>query len=272
MKAFKALLLSVFIIISLIFTSQAKSSEFDYQPYAGILKKYVHEGKIVKGIKLNVVDYEDFYRESKDPSSDYARYLKSLSRFNPADLTSKNDRIAFWINAYNLGAIKMILDHYPVDSIRSIKISFFRNPWKKKILNINGRLYSLYEIEHEILLGKYKAKMAHFAIVCASLSCPDLSKEVYLGETLTSQLERQARLYLNNPQKGVLIKRDENKVFVSKIFKWDKKSFGAGKKDIIPFILPFIEKEEDINYLEEGSYKIHFLDYDWDLNAFKSVK
>jgi hypothetical protein len=159
-----------------------------------------------------------------------------------------------------------------VGSIRSIKISFFRNPWGKKILKINGRLYSLHEIEHEILLGKYKTKMAHFAIVCASLSCPDLSKEVYLGETLFSQLERQSRLFLNNPQKGILIKRDENKVFVSKIFKWDKKSFGGGKKDIIPFILPFIKKEEDINYLKEGSYKLHFLDYDWDLNAFKSVK
>lgn len=72
--------------------------------------------------------------------------------------------------------------------------------------------------------------MAHFAIVCASISCPDLSRKVYRGKSLMSQFERLARLFLNNPKKGVLIKRDENKAFVSKIFKWDKKSFGKERR------------------------------------------
>lgn len=188
----------LFFMILLMFPHPISASDFDYQYYSKILDKYVHEGKTIKGIKLNVVDYEGLYRESQDPSSNYSKFLKQLSKFDPDSLQTREDKIAFWINAYNIGAIKIIIDHYPVVSIKSGKINFLRNPWKKKIVNINRELYSLGQIEHEVILGEYGAKIAHFAIVCASLSCPDISKEAYRGECLKSQLEKQARIFINN--------------------------------------------------------------------------
>jgi len=261
----------LFLIILLIFPSPLSASDFDYKHYAQILNKYVHEGKTIKGIKLNVVDYEGLLKESRSPSSDYSIFLKQLSQFNPDSLKTREDKISFWINAYNIGAMKMIIDHYPVDSIRSRKISFLKNPWKIKILNIHGELYSLGQMEHGIILEKYRAKTAHFAIVYASLSCPDISKDVYMGVTLKSQLEKQARFFINNKTKGLVIDRAKNTVYVSKIFKWDKKNFPRGADDIVPFITPFIENAKDRRYLQRENYNLQFSEYNWDVNSLKNA-
>lgn len=250
----------------------AFASEFDYTTYASLLKKYVQEDKKVMGFTLNVVDYEGLYQEKRNPSSDYNRTLEQLAQFNPEVLSSKDHQIAFWINAYNIGAMKMILDHYPVDSIRSRKIQFLKNPWGIKIVTIGGRQYSLGEIEHEILLKRFSALKTHFVIVCASLSCPELAKDVYSGGSLQAQLFRQATKFMNDPKKGYTIDRAKKKVYVSRIFKFDKKNFGKGAAVIIPFILPFIEKKEDREFLEKGTYDLEFLDYDWDLNSLKTEK
>ncbi len=166
----------------------------------------------------------------------------------------------------------MILDHYPVESIRGTKIDFFKNPWKIKIINVNKRLFSLYEIEHEILLGKYKEKIIHFAIVCASVSCPDLIKNVYKGDILKEQLDKQAKLFFKNKSKGLYVDKSKNTVYVSKIFKFDKKNFSRGIDDILPFILPFIENESDREYLKEKGYKLKYIDYNWNLNTLSKVE
>jgi len=265
LKMFKLIISTL--SLSIFLPGQLSALEYDYHLYAGILEKYVHEEKKIKGIRRYVLDYKNLFEESQKDDSDYSNYLKQLSGFNPCTLNTKEDKIAFWINAYNIGAIKMILDHYPVDSIRSMKINFFKNPWDKKIIIINRRLYSLGEIEHDILLGKYKEKQAHFGIVCASVSCPDLSKEVYRGKSLKAQLEKQAKEFFENSTKGLYIDRNRNKVFVSKLFKFDSKNFSQGMNDIIPFIFPFIENREDKEYLKKKSYTLKFLDYDWTVNA-----
>ena len=179
--------------------------------------------------------------------------------------------MAFWINVYNIGAMKMILDHHPTDSIRSRKINFWKNPWGIKIIIINGNAYSLGEIEHEILLKQYTAVQAHFAIVCASLSCPEITKDVYTAGTLEAQLVRQAKKFINDPKKGYSIDREGRTVHVSRIFKFDSKNFGNGAKVIVPFILPFIENNRDREYLEKETYDLEFLDYNWDVNSLQSV-
>ncbi|HAK61395.1 MAG TPA: hypothetical protein DCO77_13630 [Nitrospiraceae bacterium] len=263
---------TTFLAAMMIFTlsGTAFASEFDYTTYASLLKKYVQEDKKVKGFTLNVVDYEGLYQERRNSSSDYNRILEQLAQFNPETLSSKDHQIAFWINAYNIGAVKMILDHYPVDSIRSRKISFLKNPWGIKIVTIGGRQYSLGEIEHEILLKRFSALKAHFVIVCASLSCPELAKDVYTAGRLQAQLFRQAAKFMNDPKKGYAIDRAKKKVYVSRIFKFDKKNFGKGADVIIPFILPFVENKEDREFLEKGTYDLEFLDYEWGLNSLHS--
>lgn len=250
----------------------ASAASFSYSTYQQFLDRYVVPGKYVGEIKLNAVDYEAIERDKVSPESLYEKILRRLANFDPGTLQNREEEIAFWINAYNIGAIKMIMDHYPVDSIRSTKINWLKNPWNKKILTIGNQTYSPGQIEHEILIGRYGDPMIHFAIVCASLSCPDLSPQVYEASRLRDQLERQARQFLQNDKKGLRIRREQGKVFFSKIFKFDKKSFPNGAKDAIPLITRFIEKEDDREYLRSGDYKIKYLDYNWDLNTLKNAR
>jgi hypothetical protein len=240
---------------------------FDYSSYSALLKKYVKTGRSISGITLNTVDYKGLHTENKNPSSGYNRLLAQLRTFNPASFSSRKDQVAFWINAYNIGAIKMVLDHYPVESIRSFKINILKNPWKKKVLNIGGALYSLHRIEHEILLGKYRELKAHFAIVCASVSCPEIVPVVYTGKNLTYMINSQAVKLFKNSRKGMRIDRKKGHVYISRIFKFDKKNFPRGKADIIPFILPYIENGKDAEYLKKGEYRLRFLPYNWKLNG-----
>lgn len=245
---------------------------FDFMHYKKILNNYVHTDKTISGIRLNAVDYEALVIEANNPTSDYSLLLEKLNRFNPSTIAEKNSKIAFWINVYNIACIKMILDHYPVDSIRDMKVNIFRNPWRKDIIKINRKYYDLNQIEHEILLGTFHEKKIHFGIVCASVSCPDLSREVYTGGMLMKQLDDQAQAFLNNDKKGLKIDRKNKKVYVSQIFKFDNKNFSNGRSDIIPFILPFINDQDDKEFLNKVDYEIEFLPYNWDLNTLKSVK
>ena len=260
-------ILAGIIMAMVILPLSSRAEFFNFSSYQHILDRYLHGGIIIKGIKLNGLDYKALYEESRREDSDYRRLLQGLRSFNPETLKTREEKIAFWINVYNIGAIKMILDHYPVDSIRSMKISFFKNPWGKEIINVGGRWYSLGEIEHEILIGRLKERKIHFAIVCASLTCPDLSPEVYAPEHLTEQLRQQAISFINNPRKGYRIDRDKRILYVSNIFGWDKKSF-RGRKDIISFILPYIKNMEDREFIRKGNYSFRFLPYDWSLNEY----
>jgi len=250
----------------------ASAADFSYSTYQQFLDRYVVPGKYIGGIKVNVVDYDAIQRDREKPDFLYEKILRQLLNFDPGKLQSKEEEIAFWINAYNIGAIKMIIDHYPVDSIRSTKINWLKNPWNKKILTIGNETYSLGQIEHDILIGKYGEPLIHFAIVCASLSCPDLSPQVYEGAGVMEQLERQAQQFLQNEKKGLWMRREKGEVHFSMIFKFDKKTFPNGVRDAIPLITRFIDKEEDREYLRSGDYKIKYLDYNWDLNTSSKAR
>ena len=250
----------------------ASAATFDYSHYQQFLKQYVKEGQYIGQMKLNVVDYDAIHKDQGKPDSLYGNILQQLANFDPNTLRNREDEIAFWINAYNIGAIKMIIDHYPVDSIRSRKINWLRNPWTIKILTIGNETYSLGQIEHEILIGRYKEPLIHFAVVCASLSCPDLSPQVLEGSRLKEQLEKQARQFLQHTNKGLRINRDSGEVFFSEIFRFDKQSFPNGAKDAIPLIIHIIENQEERDYLLSGDYRIRYLRYNWDLNTLSNVQ
>jgi hypothetical protein len=268
------IILQILLIITAFpaFSTSLYAQDFNYDTYTIILNKYIHLDKTIKDFTLNVTDYENLFKEHEDPNSDYSKLLKQLTGFDPGIISKREDQIAFWINVYNIGAIKIILDHYPADSIRSSKINWLTNPWNKKIINVNGEMYALGQIEHEILLGKYRELRAHFAVVCASLSCPEIAKEEYRGDKLDQQLTRQAKKFFSYPKKGISIDRSKNIVYVSRIFKFDSKNFGKGKEDIISFILPFIESENDREYLKNSEYELEFLNYNWELNTLKDAK
>ena len=117
-------------------------------------------------------------------------------------LAGERERFAFWANAYNLLAIKAVLDQYPTRSIRDGG-SLLQPIWKKKVGTVAGREYALDDIEHGILRREFKEPRVHFAIVCASLSCPDLRPEPFGAERLDAQLDEQTRAFLANPTKGL---------------------------------------------------------------------
>jgi hypothetical protein len=214
--------------------------------YAGLLETHVKPGSI-GGIRLSVVDYRGI---QSDPH--YAKALQAFAAVTPAQLQGKNERLAFWINAYNLLAIKAVLDQYPVKSIKDGG-SLLQSIWKKKVGTVAGKAYALDEIENGILRKDFTEPRIHFAIVCASLSCPDLRAESYTAERLDAQLDDAGQPFLANPTKGLVPGPDGKSAKVSSIFKWFGEDFGVVGGPA-KFILT--KTEPGLSYLE----------YDWSLN------
>lgn len=218
-----------------------------------LLKDHVRFG-VVEQISVNLVAYNQW---SRDP-----RYKKCIDILQQTDVSSlQGDEVkAFWINAYNVLAVKMVLDHYPVNSIKDVG-SFFKPVWDRPVIRLRGRPYSLGEIEHKILRPMGDPRI-HFAIVCASLSCPDIRPEAFDPARLDEQLDDQAQRFLSNRSKGLQIKGDT--IYISAIFKWFEDDF-TDKQGVIAFI----EKYAPENMKTGQDRKIKYLPYDWSLNDLK---
>jgi len=174
---------------------------------------------------------------------------------------SRDARLAFWINAYNILAIDLVRRHYPIDSIRSIG-GLFSPVWKERAGEIGGRAYTLHEVEHEILRPMGDPRI-HAAIVCASLSCPPLRREPYRAATLDAQLEDNVRRWLADPRKGVLIDRSTKTLYLSRILDWFAMDFGDG---VLPFVTAHLPDEQASWIRAQRGLRIRYLEYDWTLN------
>ena len=228
---------------------------FDFSEWDGLLKKYVAE-KTINGVKLNAVDYKKL---AKDPN--YSSLIQELEKASLNSLKTTKDKLVFWMNTYNVMAVKMVLDHYPVESIKDAG-SFFKAVWKKEVGKVAGKVRTLNEIEHEIL-RKLGEPRIHVAIVCASVSCPDLRKEAYTVKDMDAQLDDQLRQFLANREKGLRIDGPK-RVHLSSIFKWFREDFDS-KGGVIKFLTPYAPKNAQ-GTLKGGSPRISYLDYDWGLN------
>jgi len=211
-------------------------------------------------LKKNVIDNRVYYDGLKKDEALLDKYLTILSNTDVKSLTG-NRRFAFYINAYNAFTIKLILTRFPgINSIKEIG-GFFSNPWSKKFILLQGRKVSLDYIEHDVLRPEFKDPRVHFAINCASKSCPPLLNAPYESNILENQLDNRARKFINDP-KNTFFKGDT--LFISKIFKWFKEDFSDNP---LLFIQQYasIEIKEKLN-LRKGSMTIRYLDYDWSLN------
>ncbi|MFQ5356273.1 MAG: DUF547 domain-containing protein [Mariprofundaceae bacterium] len=191
------------------------AAEPNWDDYSLLLKRHVSSG-IIEGIQLHVVDYEAI---KDDPH--WPKIVRLLEEFPPEQLENRNEKIAFYINAYNILAIKMVIDHWPLKSIRDVG-SLFIPVWKRPAGKIGGMVVSLDDIEHKILRPMHDPRV-HMAIVCASISCPDLRREAYRAVHINEQLNDQSRAFLANPGKGVRV--EDERIFVSKIFDWFEEDF-----------------------------------------------
>ncbi|HKZ08549.1 MAG TPA: DUF547 domain-containing protein [Methylomirabilota bacterium] len=231
---------------------------WDSTAYARVLEAHVRPATIV-GIRLAAVDYAAV---PGDPH--YARALAALAAARPEVLDGDAARIAFWINAYNLLAVKAVVDRYPVRSIKDGG-TLLQSIWKRKVGTVGDREYALDEIEHDILRARYRDPRVHMAIVCASLSCPDLRGEPYVAERLEAQLADATRRFLANPTKGLHPAGDGRTARVSAIFKWFAGDFG-GPDGVARFIRATADPAvaERVRGLEGRG--LSYLHYDWSLN------
>jgi hypothetical protein len=177
----------------------------------------------------------------------------------------RSEQLAFWINLYNALTVKVVLDHYPVDSIRDIDTSpglFSNGPWGAKLIRVEGEALSLDDIEHRILRPLWKDNRVHYAINCASIGCPDLQPFAFRGDRIDAQLDAAARGYVNDPR-GVSV--SGRKITVSRIYDWFIDDFGGSEAGVVAHLLRHAEPA-----LARRIRAIGRLDgtaYDWRLNG-----
>ena len=193
------------------------------------------------------------YKAFKNDVSNLDKYLLHLSENSPKKNWSKNKKLAYYINLYNAATVKLILDNYPIKSIKDIK-----NPWGKNWVKTGDGVLSLGDIEHKIL-RKMNEPRIHFAINCASFSCPKLLNEAFTESEMEAQLETTTKEFVNDPTRNII---SAEEMQLSNIFKWYKKDF-TENGSLIDYIKPYTEieinKNTDIDYLK----------YNWNLNEAK---
>jgi Protein of unknown function, DUF547 len=242
----------VFLILFLLAVAFKASSQskISHRGFDAILKKYVtSEGK---------VNYKGFIKDSVALN----QYLNLLSQTPPDDKTwSREEQMAFWINAYNAFTIKLIVQYYPVKSIKeigsSIQIPFVNTPWDIKFIAIGNEKMDLNNIEHGKLRKSFDEPRIHMALVCASKSCPILLNEAYDPGKLDEQLTRQTKAFLADAFRN---KISAEKLQLSMIFNWYSMDFTKNGGSVSSFVSTYSSVKI------KPQAKISYLDYDWGLN------
>lgn len=231
-------------------------SEMNNSDWAFILNRYISVGPT----GINRFDYAAVTTADRDRLN---RYVSSLEKLDPRTF-NLNEQHAYWINLYNSLTVQVVLDHYPIDSIREIKSGIFSpGPWDLSITKIAGRTLTLNNIEHDILRANWHDPRVHYALNCASLGCPNLAAKPYSGKHLDAQLDSAARSFINHPR-GVFVK--DGQITLSKIYSWYADDFGNGSQEAIlghlghyanPALKAELKKDPTIKAYQ----------YDWRLNA-----
>ncbi|MEA2067921.1 MAG: DUF547 domain-containing protein [Verrucomicrobiota bacterium] len=212
------------------------------QGFDPILKKHVVDG---------LVDYRALVA-GPEPLADY---LEQAGQIPESEFKSWGEKrqMAFLINLYNAATLQLIVDHYPVKSIKKIRHGF-KGPWDQPTVPLFGKTITLNKLEHGIIRKQYKDPRVHMALVCAAKGCPILRSSAYTAERLDDQLDDQSRRYLATPS-GLVVERKKGTASISAIFKWYGGDFAS--------VPAFIEKHSCENI---GGLKLRYLKYDWSLN------
>ncbi len=228
----------------------------DHAPWDAFLGRYVADD----GDGINRIDYGMVRAADRAALAAYIGHLSGL----PISTHSRPRQKAYWINLYNALTVRVILDHYPVDSIRDIDIAdglFADGPWKKKLLTIEGQKVSLDDIEHRILRPIWRDARLHYALNCAAVGCPNLQTRAFTVANAEALLDAAARAYVNHPR-GV--KAEADWLVVSSIYVWFQEDFGGSDDGVLEHLKRYAEPELARRLDEFREINNHL--YDWALN------
>lgn len=237
----------------------------DHSDFTAVLGTYLHDG---------LVDYAVLQRSRAGLDA----YLEALAGTDAGVLGAapRDARLAFWINAYNACALRLVIDHYPIQKagfpaslVRSLQgvpansIRQIPDTWTREFCDVAGQARALDEIEHEVIRPMGEPRI-HFAVNCASRSCPVLAPEAYTAEGLNEQLDAAVRRFVASPGNYVLEREGDPTLWLNKVLDWYREDFG-GSDGVVQLLLRYVTPE-DAEYIRARSPDVEFLDYDWTLN------
>ncbi len=237
----------------------------DHSTLTGVLETYLQH---------DLVDYAALQlgREGLDA------YLAELAGTDPEVLGAapRDARLAFWINAYNACALRLVIDHYPirkagfptslVRSLQGVPANSIRqipDTWTREFCDVAGKARALDEIEHEIIRPMGEPRI-HFAVNCASRSCPVLAPRAYTAEELNDQLDAAVRRFLASERNYVLVREGDPALALNKVLDWYRDDFG-GIEGVVEFLLHYVTPQ-DVEYIRGRAPEVGFIEYDWTLN------
>lgn len=232
------------------------TAEIDHSSWDALIKTYLREGPSGPARFA----YGSVSPADREALQAYLAKLQAvaISRY------SRPEQFAYWVNLYNALTVKVVLDHYPVASIRDINISpglFTRGPWGRELVTIEGEGVSLNDIEHRILRPIWKDPRIHYAVNCAAVGCPDLQKDAFTAANTEALLDRGARTYVND-ERGVRF--DNGRLIISSIYGWFAEDFG-GSAGVLAHLRQYAEPQLRQRLESRTAADGHA--YDWSLNA-----
>ncbi len=234
---------------------QTSAPPFDptHAPFGAVLGRFVTNGWVnYGGLKQEPADLDAYLnRLATIPATDFAQWPKA-------------ERLAVLLNLYNAQTLRLILDHHPLRSIRNIGV-LPGAAWKRPVVRWAGKTLSLDQLEHEQIRPVFNEPPIHFALVCAAKGCPPLRAEPYVAAKLDAQLDDQARVFLATTAKNRFDPKS-GELWLSPIFDWYAKEFGADSAGIIRYVTPYLPADARAELARANKVEVRFTDYDWSLN------
>ncbi|MFA5950079.1 MAG: DUF547 domain-containing protein [Hyphomicrobium sp.] len=234
----------------------------DHSAWDALLKTYVKPS----ADGLNRIDYAAFKKSGQDALK---LYIQRLEMVDPTTL-DRPEQFALLANLYNAKTIDIVLDKYPVASIKDISLgggllaSLTGGPWKAKVLKLHGTEFSLDDIEHGVLRPIFKDPRVHYSVNCASIGCPNLQPEAFTGAKLDAQLDAAAKAYVNHPRGAAVT---NGNLAVSSIYSWFKKDFGDTDDGVIRHLRAYAAPPLAAELKSVAAINSH--SYDWRLNDIR---
>ena len=237
------------VVMAEIYDNAPGSPEFDHTAFGELLQQYVDAS--------GLVDYAGL----SENASQLDAYIASLARA-PFEELGRDQKLALLINAYNAFTLRLILDHYPIDSITDIPDE---ERWDHQRWNVGGHTWSLNQIENEQIRPNFVEPRIHFALVCAAIGCPPLRREAYNAASLESQLAEQTSLVHTN-ERWLRYDAEENVLHLTQLYSWYGDDFAQVAGSVLEYVA---SQSEPVRAATDGdgAPRIDWLDYDWSLNV-----